>query len=258
MAIATSTPSSASARRRAPTRSRRRTASWRASTTPTVTRATTRPRSASRRSRAPTTRSPTPRSASSTTPAACSPASAVAALAAEVAASPSDLGDIFSTVFGRRGGPEPVQARGRDLETEVRLSFEQAVHGTELPVVVPKQSTCPTCSGIGRPTRDRAGHLPALRRDRHRLREPGLLLDQPAVPAVRGQRPDHRASLRDLWRLRPDPPAQALPREDPAGSQGRQPDPRRREGRGRAPGRSAGRPVRGHARHPVAGLRAAR
>ena len=62
---------------------------------------------------------------------------------------PSDLGDIFSTVFGRRGGPEPVQARGRDLETEVRLSFEQAVHGTELPVVVPKQSTCQTCHGSG-------------------------------------------------------------------------------------------------------------
>src|SRR5256714_227187 len=31
----------------------------------------------------------------------------------------ADLGDIFSTFFGRRGGPEPVQARGRDLETEV-------------------------------------------------------------------------------------------------------------------------------------------
>ena len=62
---------------------------------------------------------------------------------------PSDLGDIFSTVFGRRGGPEPVQARGRDLETEVHLSFEQAVHGAELPVVVPKQSTCQTCHGSG-------------------------------------------------------------------------------------------------------------
>ena len=62
---------------------------------------------------------------------------------------PSDLSDIFSTVFGRRGGPEPVQARGRDLETEVRLSFEQAVHGAELPVVVPKQSTCQTCHGSG-------------------------------------------------------------------------------------------------------------
>ena len=42
-----------------------------------------------------------------------------------------------------------MQARGRDLETEVRLSFEQAVHGTELPVVVPKQSTCQTCHGSG-------------------------------------------------------------------------------------------------------------
>ena len=41
----------------------------------------------------------------------------------------ADLGDIFSTFFGRRGGPEPVQARGRDLETEVHLSFEQAMHG---------------------------------------------------------------------------------------------------------------------------------
>ena len=61
----------------------------------------------------------------------------------------SDLGDIFSTFFGRRGGPEPVQARGRDLETEVHLSFEQAVHGAEIPVVVPKQSTCQTCHGSG-------------------------------------------------------------------------------------------------------------
>jgi molecular chaperone DnaJ len=61
----------------------------------------------------------------------------------------SDLGDIFSTVFGRRGGPEPAHARGRDLETEVHLSFEQAVHGAEIPVVVPKQSTCQTCHGSG-------------------------------------------------------------------------------------------------------------
>ena len=62
----------------------------------------------------------------------------------------SDLGDIFSTVFGRRGGPgrqEP--GRGRDLETEVRLSFEQAMAGTELSVTVPKQATCKTCAGTG-------------------------------------------------------------------------------------------------------------
>jgi molecular chaperone DnaJ len=63
---------------------------------------------------------------------------------------PSDLGDIFSTVFGRRGGgAQPQQARGRDLETEVRLSFEQAMHGAEIPVIVPKQATCTTCHGSG-------------------------------------------------------------------------------------------------------------
>src|SRR5688572_28736859 len=38
----------------------------------------------------------------------------------------SDLGDIFSSFFSR-GQREQQQARGRDLETEVRLSFDQAV-----------------------------------------------------------------------------------------------------------------------------------
>ena len=61
----------------------------------------------------------------------------------------SDLGDIFSTFFGRRGGPRDAPVRGRDLETEVRLSFEQAMEGTEVSVVVAKQATCATCGGSG-------------------------------------------------------------------------------------------------------------
>jgi molecular chaperone DnaJ len=61
----------------------------------------------------------------------------------------SDLGDIFSSFFGRRGGTQPAPARGRDLETDVHLSFEQAMHGAEIPVVVPKQATCTTCHGSG-------------------------------------------------------------------------------------------------------------
>ena len=39
--------------------------------------------------------------------------------------------------------------RGRDLETEVRLSFEQAMEGTQVAVTVPKQSRCQTCGGNG-------------------------------------------------------------------------------------------------------------
>jgi molecular chaperone DnaJ len=60
----------------------------------------------------------------------------------------SDLGDIFSTIFNR-GQREPHAARGRDLETEVRLSFEDAVRGTQITVSVPKQERCVTCGGSG-------------------------------------------------------------------------------------------------------------
>jgi molecular chaperone DnaJ len=63
----------------------------------------------------------------------------------------SDLGDIFSTIFNRGGGGAPGQQaiRGRDLETEVRLSFDQAMRGTEISVTVPKQAGCETCGGSG-------------------------------------------------------------------------------------------------------------
>ena len=61
----------------------------------------------------------------------------------------SDLGDIFSTFFGRRGGGQASAAKGRDLETEVQLSFDQAMEGTEVAVTVPKQATCATCGGNG-------------------------------------------------------------------------------------------------------------
>ncbi len=60
----------------------------------------------------------------------------------------SDLGDIFSSFFGRRGA-EQQSARGRDLETEVQISFDQAMAGTEVSVAVPKQGTCKTCGGTG-------------------------------------------------------------------------------------------------------------
>jgi len=62
----------------------------------------------------------------------------------------SDLGDIFSSFFGRGGRQQaPRPQRGRDLETEVRLSFDQAMHGTQVAVSVPMAGPCPTCNGSG-------------------------------------------------------------------------------------------------------------
>jgi molecular chaperone DnaJ len=60
----------------------------------------------------------------------------------------SDIGDIFSSIFSRgRGGPPPM--RGRDLETDVHLSFQQAMDGAQVPVTVTKPATCATCGGSG-------------------------------------------------------------------------------------------------------------
>jgi molecular chaperone DnaJ len=61
----------------------------------------------------------------------------------------SDIGDIFSSFFGRRGGPQAEPVGGRDLETEVSLSFDQAMDGAEIAVTVPKQARCATCGGSG-------------------------------------------------------------------------------------------------------------
>jgi molecular chaperone DnaJ len=61
----------------------------------------------------------------------------------------SDLGDIFSTFFRGRGQQGPRAQQGRDLETEVRLSFDQAMHGTQIAVSVPTTGECPTCHGSG-------------------------------------------------------------------------------------------------------------
>ena len=60
-----------------------------------------------------------------------------------------DVGDIFSSLFGRGGARAAESPRGRDLETEIRLSFEQAMQGTQVPVDVIKQATCQTCHGSG-------------------------------------------------------------------------------------------------------------
>src|ERR671938_560048 len=64
------------------------------------------------------------------------------------------IGDILSDLFGsggaaggRRAGSRPE--RGRDLETEVHISFDQAMEGAQVPVTVPLSAPCPTCHGTG-------------------------------------------------------------------------------------------------------------
>ncbi|GIV77046.1 molecular chaperone DnaJ [Litorilinea aerophila] len=67
-----------------------------------------------------------------------------------------DLGSIFEEIFGsmgmgmgggRRARNQP--RRGADLRVDIRLSFEEAVFGTEREIEIPRTETCDHCGGTG-------------------------------------------------------------------------------------------------------------
>ncbi len=66
----------------------------------------------------------------------------------------ADFGDLFEEIFGqfgfsagRRGRKSP--RRGRDLQMEVALTFEEAVFGVEKEIEFSRDETCSTCGGSG-------------------------------------------------------------------------------------------------------------
>jgi len=64
-----------------------------------------------------------------------------------------DMNDIFETVFGgdifgsgrRRSGPR----RGSDLQTSLKITFEEAFFGVEKEIQISANETCDTCKGTG-------------------------------------------------------------------------------------------------------------
>jgi len=63
---------------------------------------------------------------------------------------PGGLGDILSDLFGGGGGAAASRPeRGRDLETDVHVSFDQAMQGAQVPVAVSMSAPCLTCRGSG-------------------------------------------------------------------------------------------------------------
>ncbi len=62
------------------------------------------------------------------------------------------LGDLFGNLFGgsrRRGRGATGPQRGQDLETELHLSFDDAVQGITSSVRFRADATCSTCNGSG-------------------------------------------------------------------------------------------------------------
>jgi molecular chaperone DnaJ len=58
------------------------------------------------------------------------------------------LGDIFGSFFGGGGGQSGRQTnRGRDVETNVEINFEEAIFGTEVQIALNLDDTCEHCKG---------------------------------------------------------------------------------------------------------------
>jgi len=62
-----------------------------------------------------------------------------------------DLGDIFGDIFGGggMGRNSRNQRKGRDIQTEMDLNFEEAIFGIKKKVSINKQSVCDICKGTG-------------------------------------------------------------------------------------------------------------
>jgi molecular chaperone DnaJ len=62
-----------------------------------------------------------------------------------------NLNDIFSDFFtgGMGGGGRTETRRGRDISTELQVSFSDSVFGTNRKVLLTKTSKCSTCNGTG-------------------------------------------------------------------------------------------------------------
>ncbi|MCC9311262.1 molecular chaperone DnaJ [Kitasatospora sp. RB6PN24] len=57
------------------------------------------------------------------------------------------IGDVFGGLFNRTRQAQP--RRGQDVETEVTLSFDEAVDGATVPLRMTSQAACRSCSGTG-------------------------------------------------------------------------------------------------------------
>lgn len=60
-----------------------------------------------------------------------------------------DLGDIFGDFFGGGGRSRQTSKRGRDVQTEINLTFRESIFGVKRDVNLNKQSICNECAGSG-------------------------------------------------------------------------------------------------------------
>jgi molecular chaperone DnaJ len=68
------------------------------------------------------------------------------------------IGDLFGGLFGGRRQTPQRPRRGADVESEVTLTFSEAIEGKTVPLRLTSEAACPTCRGTGA----KAGTVPRV------------------------------------------------------------------------------------------------
>ncbi len=187
---------------------------------------------------------------------------------ADLTRAPSPGGSVTSSrtcSAGRAGRTRPggtagtrAPQRGRDLETEVTLSFDQAVNGAQIPLAVPTSKPCPTCHGTGAKPGTTPKVCPVCHGRGVETQSQGIFsISQPCsnCGGTGTVIEDPCPTCHGTGAQRGTP---AYARQHPAGVRDGQPDQAGGQGRGRTAGHSARRPLRDHARRGVPGFQASR
>ena len=97
------------------------------------------------------------------------------------------FGDIFGDIFGGGSAGGGRRSRGSDLRYRLSLTLEEAVHGVEKQIRVPKRENCGTCGGSG----SRPGSEPSTCGTCHGQgqvrRQQGFFSVQQTCPSCQGQ-----------------------------------------------------------------------
>ena len=115
-------------------------------------------------------------------------------------------------------------AAGADLETEVTLSFDDAMAGVTVPVTLTGPRAVRDVPRFGRGPGTQPGDVPDLRRVRTGRRQSGVLLDGADLRDVPRDRPDGRDAVSDVRRRRRAAAHPHHPGEGARRGQGRRPD----------------------------------
>jgi len=103
----------------------------------------------------------------------------------------ADINDIFGDVFGDifgggRSGRSRVY-RGDDLQYNLEISLEDAVHGVETQIRVPTQQQCDACEGSGSRRGTSPGNCPTCHGAGQVRMQQGFFSVQQTCPACRGK-----------------------------------------------------------------------